>query len=731
MFKKLVVTVLLFALVAGTTNPATVLAATSGKNMTWAKTTRESQSNNYYDVTYSKDKIYVVVGDDGAVVRSEDAKLWETIPLQTTENLNAIATNGKQFVAVGNNGIIIHSVDGKSWAKGSVSFSKAYNYEQITGKTRTYIEKSYKINWSAKTKQSQLQFKDILWDGKKYVAIARWEVNTGSLKKGQYSYTLPTYHLSSNFILTSKDGKKWTAKYSEVPDWEKIIYTGNKYTAISEESVSSSTDLAKWKTTTPKIRGNFTDIIYSNGKYMTIGWDGNVSARTGTIYTSADGVKWKAVINKKVLGSGVSEDDDTYGKPNGFSDLIMYSVLWDGKQYVIAGLNGMILTSKSGTNWEKINEIWDVTFIPFVSSDWSGAKANIQKIIYDGEQYIEVGNNGTILVSADLKTGTIARTRPAVDFQNITYDGGSRYLAHGENNTIWESSTGYNWKQVELPDVTEILNWQGIASHKDTAIAICQTRGYWFSVNDSFYYYSDKPGSWTKMNFPKKFNYIYGAKYIKDRYFVFTENGIITSKDGKTWNGYFVTNIKLKNITYNGKIYIGQKGDFDEKTSENALYISSDCKKWTKAEINKDGKKYYLAAASVVWNGRQFVTIGGELYPSGDNYDGEYTVAFSGDGKTWKLKDGKDNYYEYGTYGNKTYIAIDYKGNLYSSVNGIDYTKSVKATSQTLTTALWDGKKFLVAGEMGVILTSTKNKDTAVPAQDKWIDNNNSYSLTY
>lgn len=730
MFKRLVVTVSLFALAAGIISPASVSAATSGKNITWAKTTGESQSNDFYDVTYNKDKIYVVVGQEGAVVRSVDAKEWKTIPLQTTENLNAVATNGKQFVAVGNNGTIIQSADGKSWTKSSVSFSKAYTYGQLTGKAKSYIEDSYIINWSAKAKQSQLQLKNILWDGKKYVAFAGWEVKTGTLRKGQYSDSLPYCQLSSNFILTSKDGMKWNAKYAEVPAFEKIIYTGSTYAAISEEEISFSQDLTKWKTIKPKIRGDFTDIIYTNGKYMTIGWDGNISARTGTIYTSVDGVKWKAVINKKMIGSGVSEDTNAYGKPNGFSDLIMNSLLWDGKQYVIGGYNGMILTSKTGASWEMLNESWDVTFIPFVSSDLTGAKANIQKIIFDGQQYIEVCNNGTILVSSDLKTGTIARIRPSVEYENITY-GGSRYLAHGESGTIWESATGYNWKAVELPEVTEPLLWEGIATHKNTAIAICQTRGYWFSVNEAFYYYSDKPGSWTKMDFPKKFKVVYGAQYIKDKFYVFTGDGYITSKDGKNWSNFSASKVNLKNITYNGKTYIGPKSSYDGIIKNNTLYTSKDGKKWSRAELKLDGKKYYLSAPSVIWNGKQFVTIGGVINPSGNIYNGEPVVGFSSDGKNWKVKKAADNGFEFGTYGNKTYLAIDYNGILYDSINGIDYKKSAKVTSQPLKTAMWDGKKFLVGGEMGIIVASTKNKASTVPAQDKWIEEYAAYSLVY
>jgi hypothetical protein len=426
---------------------------------------------------------------------------------------------------------------------------------------KSYYEKVYQINWKAKAKQSQFQFRDIIWDGKKYVAIAQWEVDAGSLKKGQeYNYSSKSLRLSGSFVVTSKDGKNWETKFMDTPYVEKIVYTGKQYTAISEEAVSSSKDLVKWKTTTPNIRGDFSDLIYSNGKYLAIGWDGNISARTGTIYTSTDGVKWKAVINKEILGSGIGEEDDTYGKPNGFSDLIMNSVIWDGKQYVIAGHKGMILTSSSGTNWKMLNDSWNVTFEPFGFNDKSGPQANINQIIYDGEQYVLVGNNSTILVTSDLITGTVVRTKVAV---------------------------------------------------------------------------------------------------------------------------------------------------------------------------NKGGKKYYLTASSVVWNGKQFVTMGGSLYEWGAGFSGENVIAFSTDGITWTLKNADDNYYKDGTYGNKTYIAVDGIGDIYYSTNGIDYTKSEKATGQPINKILWDGKKFIAVGEKGTILVSTKDKDTVLPSQDKWTDSSRPYSIVY
>lgn len=729
--KKIIIGLISIVLLGCSLHPVAVTAATSGKDLTWTKVTKESESSNLYDIAYNKDNVYITVGDDGAVIRSTNGRNWSNIRLQTVDNLKAITTNGKDFVAVGSNGAIIKSKDGITWTKGSISFSKELTYEKITGKMRSYIEKDYKVNWGALPKQSQIDLRDVLWDGKQYVVIGHWEVQTGNLKQGSYS-TNAQVRLYSNFIITSKDGGTWEAKYIDIPDIEKIIYTGAKYVTTSGEKIAFSQDLKKWKVTAPDVRGDISDIIFENGKYMIIGWDGSLNSIAGTIHTSTNGIDWKEVINKENIGSLTHTIDDTYkkyGKANGFSNLSMKSVLWDGSQYVIAGYKGMVLTSKSGTNWKKLNQLWDVTVVPLGYSDSTAAKANIQKIIFDGKQYIQVGNNGTILVSENLEKGIVARARPSVDYDNIVYDGKNRYIASGNEGGLWESSNGYNWSKVSLGSGDEELSWEGVAAYNGTIIAVCREKTGLVGYGDCFYYYSDKPGSWSKMSFPDNFMYTYGAKYLQGKFHLFTRNGLITSKDGKNWSGYTLKNNMLKDIIYNGKIYVGRKAINDGDISADTLYTSTDYKKWSRVWVEKDGKKYYLSAANVVWNGKQFVTIGGKLHKN-SIFSDETVVALSSDGIKWEIKETEDDF-EYGIYGNKTYIAFDYFGDIYTSTNGIHYNKSTKVTSQSLRTALWDGKKFLVAGEMGVILSSTKDKNAVLPKQDKWQGDNYPYSIVY
>lgn len=722
MFKKLLMFYLVLVILLSSFSPMKVKAASSGKDVSWTKLTKETQSNNLYDITYNKAKTYVTVGDDGMILWSKDAKEWTEVNLQSTENLNAVTTNGTKFVAVGNKGTILHSANGKAWTKGKINIS--YTYKQVEESYKS-IDKSYNIKWSTKLKASQLQIKNILWDGKKYVATAYWEVITNG-PKGKFL-------LFGTFILTSKDGMNWDSKYIEVSDIERIIYTGSQYVAISLDTVSTSKDLNKWTTTYPNIRGEFNDIIYNNGKYVATTWEGAISERIGGIYTSSDAVKWKEVINNREIGSGdPTGKKSKYGKANGFYDLVMYNIMWDGKQYIISGLNGMIITSKDAKNWNMHTKLWNVFFEPFIFDAYiaSGKNAFIKKTIYDGTQYIMVGDNGTIRTSTNLETGYVVRSRIGVDFYSMTYDSGKRYLALGSQDLLWESSNGYNFEQIELPDVSGTINWNGIAAHKGIVVAPFNTSVGW-SHDDSEYLYSSKPGDWKRMKFPKEFRSVYNITYMNNKFYVFTTSGIITSRDGINWSNFASAKNLIKSAVYSGKVFVGQNtfrniiGSSDE-----TLHTSKDGIKWNKIIIKINGKKYNISAEKVLWNGKEFVTIGGYIYPVENSSKREKMIGFSTDGINWKIHKKDVIHLEEGVYGGGRYITVDRDGLVYYSANGIDYKRSKLSTTQEINSVIWDGKRFLAGGNTGIILTSITNKNINIPKQTKYVDVIESYAIT-
>ncbi len=730
--KRIIIGLLCIVLLNIGDKPLTSNAATSGKDIIWEKISKESESGNLTDITYNKKKIYIAVGDEGTILRSSNGLDWKRVSMQTTSNFKSITTNGEEFVAVGSDGMIIKSKNGSSWSKATVTFNKKLTYQNITGKNQKYNDKNYNINWKKQPKQNEVEFRDVIWDGKKYVAVGHWQVDTGSLRSGKYS-DFKQASLYSDFVATSSDGMKWKADYTGMENMESVVYTGQNYLITSETQIAYSADLKKWKIATPKVRGTIMEIIYANGKYVMINWDGSVDSMGAAIHTSTNGTTWKSVINPTNLGSLTHKVDDTikkYGKANGFANLYMRTAIWDGSKYVVAGYKGMVLTSKSGAAWKMLNNSWEVYYKAWGYTDQAGETANINKMVYDGEQYIQVGNNGTILVTKDLTEGTVVRERLPADYTKVVYDGKNRYFAYGteESEGVLESANGYSWTKVDFGDNIKGMNTETIVAHNGTALIVGNTSA---DNGNCFYYYSNKAGDWKKMSFSDEFSYTYGSQYLNGKYHIFTRHGLITSTDGKKWSGYSLTNTMPQKIITNGKTYVGIRAthDFSKNIWAGSLYISTNYNKWTSVKVKKGGKSYYLSAADVVWTGKKFVTIGGKLLED-DIFSNDYVVATSSDGKKWSIQDSEKDYVA-GTYGNKTFLAFDNGGDLYVSTDGVKYTKKSKITSQKLAGGLWDGKKFIIVGEMGVMFASSKSKNDTIPKQNDYIENKRDYILKY
>ncbi len=86
--------------------------------------------------------------------------------------------------------------------------------------------------------------------------------------------------------------------------------------------------------------------------------------------------------------------------------------MWDGGQYVAYG-NGAVLTSTDGTVWAG-KEVPDVTL-----NSGKEVKYHIADILWDGKQYIAVGDNETVITSADGVTWTVAPVKISNDDSQI------------------------------------------------------------------------------------------------------------------------------------------------------------------------------------------------------------------------------------------------------------------------------------------------------------------------
>lgn len=701
-------------------------AAAASNDVTWHKT-NPFEANDLHDVAVNNHDIYVAVGDEGTILSSSDAKEWKPALPITKEHLKTLATNGETFVAAGENGTPITSADGVTWTKGK--FNKTYTIgEFVSSDSKKEHERSYVIHWKTQMQISFLRINSVIWDGKRYVAIGSWRATTGERKKNSKAADSAA-SIGGTIVMTSADGRTWDMK-SMNAGGSKIVFSGKKYAILSGRTISLSTDLVNWKDYFPdalKSRSafSFSDMIFANGIFMAIGWDGNISARTGAIYTSTDGIKWKEIINKKDIGTGLV--NEKYGKPNGFSDLDMNTILWDGKQYWIAGYKGMLLHSANGSEWDKWSEWYDDHFQPFDYQNQAGKQANINKMIYDGERYIQVGNRGTIIVSEKLTNAEVVRQRPATDFRYIGFDGKDRYVASGKEGEIFESADGYDWKPIDLDWPSPLFHWKGLAAGNGSALIVgrMQTGPFAFNQGDAEYYYSSAPGVWEKKKFPVKLSTAYKVAFTNGKFFVFGREGYITSADGINWSKLTPLKPAMNNIVSNGKIYLGQAAWVPETqgtVTENEIYTSSDGLKWKKLSITLNKVKYKMIAEDLLWNGKQFVTVGARLVPE-QNGEVQNVVAFSVDGLSWTVKKDEMSFQNLAWNG-KQYVAA-HKDGLYYSNDAIRYKASPVLTKHPMSTVIWDGDKFIAVGDGATMLVSKK---PPTPAK-LWEENKEKFNL--
>jgi hypothetical protein len=128
------------------------------------------------------------------------------------------------------------------------------------------------------------------------------------------------------------------------------------------------------------------------------------------IKTSPDGYNWTS------RNSGTSKE--------------LRAILWDGTRLLVAGQSGTLLTSSDGVTWNSIN---------------TGSSHFFNALAYSGSTYLAVGGYGMIISGDGLNwKQPSAPPSPSFSFECATWNG-SKFLAGGLSNKIYESADGETW----------------------------------------------------------------------------------------------------------------------------------------------------------------------------------------------------------------------------------------------------------------------------------------------
>lgn len=301
---------------------------------------------------------FVAVGDSGRVLLTSDGVSWSQVKIESLDNSNnlrALAWNGKRLVAVGGigdvsfldaPGAIVTSMDGTHW---SVRPNAPKNYlKDVAASGDAFVavglggavaRSSDGETWTSQKLVPSNSLLTVNWNGDRFLAAGSdgiaWTSPDGSawtrqttghdLEIVSIAWTGSEYFASGyQTLLRSLDGKAWT---SITQDRHRPFLTHGDglFLGLSDWHIETSTDGKSWFPRTAGHGAGLNSVVRTGKRWLALGGEEPVLA-------SAGGITWTV--------------HPTGHKAN------LYAADWSGTGSVAVGVSGVILRSTDGLSWE-------------------------------------------------------------------------------------------------------------------------------------------------------------------------------------------------------------------------------------------------------------------------------------------------------------------------------------------------------------------------------------------
>ncbi|BBI30816.1 leucine-rich repeat domain-containing protein [Cohnella abietis] len=494
---------------------------TSKDGVNWSKETVIRMGANFTDVVFTG-KRFVVISSysndyniyKGVLATSEDGVTWKVHPTELERNAHLLASGNGVVLALTDKSLF-KSNDGISWRKVTLPIKSLLN--------------------------------DILFIDGKFVATA------------------------SGALLYSTDGTKWTVTSTSSHSWGAVVWVKGRFFTSSfnpktkTAAYMTSTDGKSWSVM--KVPGAdliLGDIKFEKSKYICRSYWAH--------FSSEDGVNWKLIkkitrmpnmLNRSAIGDGklvavgglnsvwgyfrvdasgkvaYNRVDDKYPPLN--------DVIWTGKQFFAVGDQGIMMTSKDGINWAKVD---------------SPTKESMFRVIRANDTYYVTGTNGLIMSSRDLKTWKKQKLNTNFNIVSIAWSG-KKFIAVSEyllSTEAFQSDNGTDWKpaniNIKTSDSSFTFRFTDIAWGNGTFV-ITVAQNYHLDLPYTVFLSTDGT-QWKKIPTEYKMTAernwspsLYGVHFLGGQFVSVGNNGsVYLSKDGKEWN--------REEIPYNDKVFSAQ-----------------------------------------------------------------------------------------------------------------------------------------------------------------------------
>jgi len=282
----------------------------------------------------------------------------EAVPFGTAgtdRSLRGLHWDGERLVAVGVSGTILSSLDAFVWLQSETGFitflsdvTKSDTTWVIVGDDGLTFHSEDGESWRARSSGSPADLRRVCWAGSRFVVVG-----TGGT------------------VLTSPDGLTWTPQPTPVSTrLEGVAWNGTRIVAVGDDGVVlSSDDGTTWTEQASPTTRDLTGVVWAGAQFVACG----PKYGGGVIVTSPDGIVWTA---------GAESHDGR-------------SIAWNGAELVM--VDELASRSSDGLDW---------------SSELTGTVHDLHDVEWMGDQWVAVGDSGTVLTSGGYSNWLLAEGIP-------------------------------------------------------------------------------------------------------------------------------------------------------------------------------------------------------------------------------------------------------------------------------------------------------------------------------
>jgi len=459
---------------------------TSVDGVIWVR--QAISSDDYLEDVVFGNHLFVAVGDDGAILTSENGSEWTSRFSGGSRDLMSVAYGNGVFVVVGYNGFIATSSDGFTWVPRS---SASENLEGVTfgnglfvaaGDDGLVITSADGVAWTVQTTSVDYDFWDITYGDGTFVAVGGWDspqiiktTDGTTWTDVSYSGGAGLYAVGYGdgrfiaagrygYICSSSAGINWSSQPTESLTYETfrgVHSDGDVCIAVGDSGlIARTTDGENWSVITPPNSMHYRSVAFSETIAVAV-------PSYGPILTSSDhGLAWIDQTPGTIFRlKGVSFGNDRFVAVG-----------------QTAGGSADVQTSPDGITWTGQNP---------------GTGNRLYSIVFAEGLFVAVGINGTVITSPDGENWTTADSTVTDSLFGIAY-GEGRFVAAGD--TVITSINGVDWTLSS--DALEDLNAIGFAENRFLAVGLNAA----YSSVDGLTWSDRSPLMWSVMNGVGSFN---------------------------------------------------------------------------------------------------------------------------------------------------------------------------------------------------------------------------------